>query len=57
MCVARLYDNDYGNKFEAIEAGPEEGFSDTNSFPCTLEVIDATSYAQPQHPAIPRTVF
>jgi hypothetical protein len=54
MCIAGL-DPDYANKFRAIKTTLEQAFSNTASFPCNLEVIDATPYAQDADPTIPCT--
>ena len=54
MCIAGL-DPDYANKFKVIKALLEPAFSNTASFPCNLEIIDANQYAQDADPEIPCT--
>jgi len=54
MCIAGI-DPDYANKFQAIKSMLEQAFSNTASFPCNLEVIDAKQYAQAADPNIPCT--
>jgi hypothetical protein len=54
MCIAGL-DPDYANKFKVIKPMLEQAFSNSPSFPCNLEVIDAKQYAQDADPTIPCT--
>jgi hypothetical protein len=53
MCVAGI-DPSYSSKFSAIKSILEP-VSNTDDFPCKLEVIDAVPYAQDQDPNIPCT--
>lgn len=53
MCVAGL-DPSYSSKFSAIKSILEQ-VSNTDEFPCKVEVIDAVPYAQDQDPMIPCT--
>jgi hypothetical protein len=54
MCLAGL-DPDYDNKFKVIKPLLEQAFTNTPSFPCILEVIDANQYAQDASADIPCT--
>lgn len=54
MCVGGI-DPNYGSKFTVIKSLLEGEFSNTPWFPCKLEVIDSTPYAQDQDAAIPCT--
>src|SRR5271163_2490926 len=54
MCIGAI-DPNYTNKFKAIKSTIEQGFKNSKWFPCNLEVIDTTPYAEAADPEIPCT--